>query len=291
MNANPTQNSSLIDFTATVTEKQGVNKNNLPDDMFIPVVEDESTFKKSENNFLSGNLVQKSSGFSFINKTNNQNQNTLSNPSMQAQNSSNSLGGSLIDLQSYESQKSNQLKQLTESISSIYNNPNQNDNKQNPQARNMNYTQMNQPNINISNTFYNMNYPNNNNMGVNMGQTQGGMYPNQMMNHGMGMNTMNNMSNMSNPYMNPMPQNPTIQPMGMPNNPSFNYDYYNNINGQKANSSMGFNFNMGSGLGNLGNTGNLAGLSDLNSGSSLGGHAYTNKKKEDDPFKKLVHFK
>jgi hypothetical protein len=67
--------------------------------------------------------------------------------------------------------------------------------------------------------------------------------------------------------------------MGMPNNPSFNYDYYNNINGQKANSSTGFN------MGGLGN------MSDLNSGSSLGGHAYTNKKKEDDPFKKLVHFK
>ncbi len=278
---NKGNNASLIDFSVSTI----CNKNNQADEFdFIPVIEEDNNKK---NEVFNSNL-NKQSGFSFINNNKNNSASTIQpNQSNANAININPSGGSLIDLQSYESQKSNKIKLLTDNISSVYNNPVQgNDPNKSQTSRNMNYMQMNQPNINISNTYFNMNYPNNIGGGMNTGmQTnlQGGNM------HGMNMNGMNNSNmnmypnNMMNPYMNPNVnrmapiQQQSVQ--GIPNNPSFNYDYYNNINNKPSISGMNYGMGMGSGLGPF---------SDL--GSSLG-HTQNTKKKEDDPFKSLLTFK
>jgi hypothetical protein len=246
-------NASLIDFMGVenVQAKEPLNKNLNSFNFF------ETKEKTTQNNQVDG---AKQSGFSFIN--NNKNSSTNNVPEITGV-------SSLIDLQSYENQQSKQIKQLTENISNIYNSVNT------PQQNHIN---------NVSPNFGNFNQPNNNfyNMGYQIPQQSnimmGRMMPNAMSNpyNNYGVNNMNmgynqtmglNGTGMNNQnlQMTKFNSTPLVQ---MPNNQTFNYDYYNNAN------------NNSKGLYDL----NFNGNSSLNMNSN-------NKKKDEDPFKNLVNLK
>jgi hypothetical protein len=215
---------------------------------------------------------------------------------------------SLIDLNSYESQKTNQIKQLTDSISNVYSKPAENNLNQFGSQSN-GYIQMNQPSINIQNTYYNygmnnnynqqfanqnlMNqFPNNINNGympINYGATMGNISSRAMQVSNMGMNTMG----MNNIAMTSMGMNnvnlaslsslssrgPSVNnPTTIVNEQQFNYDYYNNIksNPQQNLSSSSF-YDLGGSQHNPNN------YNTPNSSST--------NKRNDDPFKNLFSFK
>ncbi len=258
----PGNNASLIDFVPR--ECKG-NK----DDEFVEVAE-----TSGPNQIRINESETKQSGFSFINPK---------KPSTQT-------GNSLIDLDSYESQKSNQIKQLTESISNVYNNNSEESTKTGTnRMNNLNMMQLNQPNINISNTFYNMGGLNNynmrpfnssgySNMGMNMvgnGYYHQGMGMNNgYTNNSYGMqapmgvpnmpsNTSNNMYSLKEQYpQNTYPNTSRPNMNTIPTNQTFNYEYYNNLKNTQP--SLGSNTNSG---------------------------AFSSRKKEEDPFKSLLSFK